>query len=296
MCPVCGGRLVWDSDENANEARTEYSEDDSAIVSYYHCANCGRDYEIADPCEEERKGEFAAYWDNIERDHVNPNGKWEFNEEVAKVFGDMLSRSIPNYDTMRELCFMVGRNFVKRDGRVADIGCSNGLASEKFIENFPYTRFVLSDVSEPMLAACREKYKDLQRVEVMCHDLRNGIFSKGYDLVISCLTLQFTPIEYRQQILQSVYDGLNKGGALILVEKVLGNSAAIDNVLVEEYYNIKRDNGYTEELIKNKRKSLEGVLVPLTASFNEHLLKQAGFSKIDCFWRCLNFCAWVAVK
>lgn len=233
------------------------------------------------------------------KDNVNPvDKKWEFNEEVTKVFGDMLSRSIPNYDTMRELCFMVGRNFVDNDGRVADIGCSNGLASEKFIEAFPRTRFVLTDVSEPMLAACTEKYRGKWNVEVRNHDLRNGIYDGdcNYNLVISCLTLQFTPIEYRQQILQSIYDGLCRGGALILVEKVLGNSATIDDVLVDEYYNIKRENGYTEELIKNKRKSLEGVLVPLTASFNEHLLRQAGFSKIDCFWRCLNFCAWVAIK
>ena len=230
-------------------------------------------------------------------DKVNPKGKkWEFDAEVTSVFGDMLSRSIPNYDTMRELCFMVGRNFVKTDGNVSDIGCSNGLASEKFIEAFPNARFFLSDVSEPMLNACRDKYDGHRNVNVMYHDLRQGIATNDNDLVISCLTLQFTPIEYRQNIIQSIYDGLNAGGALILVEKVLGNSASIDNVLVEEYYNIKREHGYTEELIQNKRKSLEGVLVPITASFNEHLLSSAGFRKVDCFWRCLNFCAWIAVK
>ena len=303
MCPFCGGRLVWDSDENANVIHSEYGEDDTAVVSFYHCSNCGRDYEISEPCEEERNGEFARYWDgrDLEKDHVNPSGKWEFNSEVTKVFGDMLSRSIPNYETMRELCFMVGRNFMSEKGVMADIGCSNGLASEKFINAFPNADFILTDVSEPMLEACKEKYKSFAHVVVRNHDLRNGIFSDGifsdgYDLIISCLTLQFTPIEYRQQILQSIYDGLNNGGALILVEKVLGNSAKIDDVLVDEYYNIKREHGYTEELIRNKRKSLEGVLVPLTASFNEYMMRQAGVSKIDCFWRCLNFCAWVAVK
>ena len=76
-------------------------------------------------------------------DKINPEGKkWEFDEEVTRVFGDMLERSIPNYDTMRELCFMVGRNFVNDGGTVSDIGCSNGLASEKFIQNFPYTELM----------------------------------------------------------------------------------------------------------------------------------------------------------
>jgi tRNA (cmo5U34)-methyltransferase len=231
------------------------------------------------------------------KDTVNPNGKkWEFDEEVTKVFGDMLSRSIPNYDTMRELCFMVGRNFVRENGIVSDIGCSNGLASDKFVNAFPNAKFYLSDVSEPMLDACRKKYEGNENVVVLNHDLRNGVPMKGNDLVIASLTLQFTPIEYRWNILQSIYDSLNPGGALILVEKILGSNARIDNILVNEYYNIKRENGYSEELIQNKRKSLEGVLVPLTSDFNEHLLTMCGFKEIDCFWRCLNFCAWVAIK
>jgi hypothetical protein len=45
---------------------------------------------------------------------------------------------------------------------------------------------------------------------------------------------------------------------------VLGNSAKIDDLFVKEYYNLKQENGYTQEQIANKRKSLEGVLVPLT--------------------------------
>ena len=48
--------------------------------------------------------------------------------------------------------------------------------------------------------------------------------------------------------------------------------------------------------IRDKRKSLEGVLVPVTAKWNEDILRQCGFRKVDCFWRCLNFAAWVAIK
>ena len=40
---------------------------------------------------------------------------------------------------------------------------------------------------------------------------------------------------------------LNDGGAFIIVEKVLGNSAKIDDLFVKEYYNLKQENGYTQE-------------------------------------------------
>lgn len=117
-----------------------------------------------------------------------------------------------------------------------------------------------------------------------------------YSVIVSCLTLQFVPIEYRQKIVSSIYKSLQKGGALFLVEKVLGNTDAIDDVMVKEYYDIKKGNAYTEEQIKSKRKSLAGSLVPLTMKMNEDLLEGAGFCKVDTFWRYLNFCGIVAVK
>lgn len=232
----------------------------------------------------------------MEKDNVKKEGKWVFDEEVTNCFSNMLERSIPNYNTMRDLCYIVGRNFIKDNGKVSDIGCSNGLASEKFINEHPNTQFILSDVSEPMLNACRERYKDNNNVTILEHDLRNGMASQNNNLVIASLTLQFTPIEYRWHILQSIYDSLSDGGALILVEKVLGSTANIDKLLVDEYYNIKRENGYTNELIESKRKSLEGVLVPLTCDFNEHLMRMCGFKEIDCFWRFLNFVGYIAIK
>lgn len=231
------------------------------------------------------------------RDETNEiNGKWKFDENVTKVFGDMLSRSIPDYDMMRELVFKIGKNFIKEGSTIVDMGCSNGLSIEEFIKAFPQNCFHLLDVSVPMLDACKDRFSDHPLVFVRNNDLRNGLPIRNFDLALSILTLQFTPIEYRQSILQDVYDKLNEGGAFILVEKVLGNSSRIDNLFVKEYYNMKKDNGYTQEQIANKRKSLEGVLVPLTASFNEHLLHQVGFKYVDCFFRCLNFSGWIAIK
>ena len=42
--------------------------------------------------------------------------------------------------------------------------------------------------------------------------------------------------------------------------------------------------------------ALEGVLVPVTASWNAELLRSAGFTDVDVFWRWLNFAGFVAIK
>ena len=134
------------------------------------------------------------------------------------------------------------------------------------------------------------------RVSIQSADLRHEFPGVTSSLVLSVLTLQFTPIEYRQQIIRRVFESLAPGGAFILVEKILGATAKLDEAFVNLFLNIKRENGYSESQIDRKRLSLEGVLVPVTARWNEELLREEGFTSVDCFWRHLNFAGWVAVK
>ncbi len=230
-----------------------------------------------------------------------PTGKWEFNEEVTSCFDEMLERSIPAYNDMRELVTKIGKRYVKVKSAIVDLGCSTGEAIKPFIQAFGVqNQYRLYDVSEPMLEETRKRYKGWLDIGVMTvenFDIRNGLPKNVFSsLVLSVLTLQFTPIEYRQKIISSIYNSLEPGGALILVEKVLGTNYEIDSMLVDEYYKIKADNAYTQEQIMAKRKSLEGVLVPITARWNEEMLKDSGFSSVDCFWRYLNFAGWVAIK
>ena len=81
-----------------------------------------------------------------------------------------------------------------------------------------------------------------------------------------------------------------------MVEKCLPNNFETSSYFDNVYYNMKKENNYSQEEINAKRKSLEGILVPLTNSFNEELFKSAGFKKIDIFWKTLNFTGWVLIK
>lgn len=240
------------------------------------------------------------------RDNINVSSEnWEFDEDVAEVFTDMLERSIPDYHTMRKLVDQVAEHFIKPNTRFVDLGCANGLSAEGIIANhYKDVISYLSDVSEPMLSKCRERYKKqieegyvhVTRLDLTKHPIGYGCFSNGCSVILSCLTLQFIPVEYRQGIIESVYSSLDKGGAFILVEKVLGNSSEIGSIFTSIYYNMKRENQYTEEQIASKRKSLEGILCPLTEEMNISMLKMAGFRKIDTFWKHLNFCGIIAIK
>jgi len=232
-------------------------------------------------------------------DNVQPEGAWEFDDQVAEVFDDMLARSIPQYTVMREAVAEIARRYSKPGTAIVDLGCSRGEALRTIRERVDdhRVRYVGTEVSEPMLAAAKRRFVDDVDVEIRKADLRDGVPLDVYPSVtVLVLTLQFTPIEYRQRIVQQAYDQLLPGGALVLVEKVLGSNAKIDADFVSIYYELKTRNGYTPEAIERKRLSLEGVLVPVTARWNEELLRMAGFATVDCFWRWMNFAGWVAVK
>lgn len=237
------------------------------------------------------------------RDHTLPEGKWTFDQGVAGVFDEMLERSIPSYETMRGLVFELGCSFVRRGdlATIVDLGASAGDAIAPFVEKYGATaRYELVEISDPFLEKLRDRFAgflEAGRLAVRKVDLRTDYPPvAGASLVLSILTLQFTPIEYRAAILRRIFESLRPGGALILVEKVLGSDAALDALFVDRYLALKARNGYSREEIDRKRLSLEGVLVPVSADWNVELLERAGFRSIDSFFRHLNFAGWIAVK
>jgi tRNA (cmo5U34)-methyltransferase len=234
------------------------------------------------------------------QDTILAEDKWQFDGPVTAVFDDMLARSIPQYDVMRRAVFDMACRHVQPSTAVVDLGCSRGEALAPLVDKFgAHNRFVGIEVSEPMLEAARARFQGLiacSVVDIRDLDLRTAYPADLASVTLSVLTLQFTPIEYRQRILRNVWQHTTAGGAFILVEKVLGATADLDALLVANYYRMKGDNGYSQEQIERKRLSLEGVLVPVTAAWNEQLLQMAGFTQIDCFWRWMNFAAWIAVK
>ena len=231
--------------------------------------------------------------------HV-PRDRWEFDQSVTDVFDDMLSRSIPQYEVMRRAVVDIASPFVRPSLGIVDLGASRGGAIEPFVNRFGAgNRFVCVEKSKPMAEALREHFAGWisnKLLTVEEEDLRSWYPDICASVTLLVLTLQFTPINYRQEILRKAFERTADDGCVILVEKVLGSGARLDDLMVAQYHRQKQANGYTAEEIERKRLALEGVLVPVTAKWNAEMLREAGFAHVDCFWRWMNFAGWIAVK
>lgn len=237
-------------------------------------------------------------------DEVMPDGAWAFDEEVTACFDDMLARSIPQYEAMRDAVTQLAVRWLRKSFNehlvpplLVDLGSSRGEAVRPIVKSGVIADFLLTEVSTPMLDAARASFVGRPQVRVTECDLRDEYpVTRPASVVTAVLTLLFTPLEYRQHIVRSAYESLEPGGALVVVEKLLPDGPTLDRAQTELYYDLKHANGYSREAIAAKRKSLEGVQVCLTDAWNRELLYGAGFAEVDCFWRWMSFAGYVAVK
>jgi tRNA (cmo5U34)-methyltransferase len=225
---------------------------------------------------------------------------FKFGKEVAVVFDDMLERSVPFYAEMQRMISEMAVDFAVEGSNVYDLGCSTGTTMLNLDAVLPpQIKFVGVDNSPEMLERCRAKLAASNFVrphELVCADLNNGVHIQNASLVLMVLTLQFIRPLHRDKLVARILQGLNENGALILVEKVIGEDSLFNRLFINYYYDLKRKNGYSELEISQKREALENVLVPYKLLENREMLIQAGFRYCDVFFKWYNFCGIIAVK
>jgi tRNA (cmo5U34)-methyltransferase len=238
--------------------------------------------------------------DNIFDTPTDAIQDFSFNSKVASVFDDMVDRSVPYYREIQRMTGQLAADFAVPGTRVYDLGCATG-TSMVLMDGSIDTDVTLVglDNSAEMLNKCREKLKDAKVTkpfELLEADLNRDVVIENASVVLLVLTLQFVRPLYRERLMKQIFDGLNPGGCVILVEKVLGESSHLNRLSIDHYYEYKKSMGYSSLEISQKREALENVLVPYRLTENLELLQRLGFNQQDTFFKWYNFCGIIAVK
>lgn len=238
--------------------------------------------------------------DEVFRDEREKVSDFKFGANVAKVFDDMVNRSVPFYGEIQRMMAELAADHAREETFVYDLGCSTGttmIGMDTLVDQD--IKFIGIDDSQEMLDKCKSKLMEIgfsRPYELRCADLGQGIKIENASVVVLCLTLQFVRPIYRERLLKDIYNGLNPGGVLILVEKILAEENNFNRDFINYYYNYKRRNNYSELEISQKREALENVLVPYKLSENITLLRDQGFAHCEVFFKWYNFAGLVAVK
>ncbi len=238
--------------------------------------------------------------DEVFKDEIEKASDFKFSENVAKVFDDMVNRSVPYYGEIQRMMAELAADHATDGSDVYDLGCSTGttmIGMDTMIK--PDIRFIGIDDSQKMLDKCKSKLLEVgfsRNYELRCADLSQGVQITNASVVVLCLTLQFVRPIYRERLLKNIYDGLNSGGILILVEKILAEDSLFNRDFIKYYYNYKRRNNYSELEISQKREALENVLIPYKLSEDITILRDTGFSHCEVFFKWYNFAGIAAIK
>ncbi|MBK1646020.1 carboxy-S-adenosyl-L-methionine synthase CmoA [Thiocapsa imhoffii] len=220
-----------------------------------------------------------------------------FDAEVARVFPDMIQRSVPGYVELVRLTGLIASRVVRPGTRCYDLGCSLGAVSREILLRTPPTVPVIAvDTSAAMIAGLRARLADTpgrERLEPLQADLATIEITQA-SLIVLNFTLQFIPLARRDELLQQLRAGLVPKGALVLAEKIELGEGAEGRFVRALHDDFKRANGYSDLAIARKRAALEQVLVPETVEQHERRLAAAGFSGWTRWFQCLDFVAWVA--
>lgn len=225
-------------------------------------------------------------------------GEWRFDHEVAQDFDQHVRRSVPFYDQVQEMVVEMSEWFVRDNMAVYDLGTSTGETIAQLQRKHTGKkdlRFVGVDNSLPMLEKARTKCTS-GNVQLLHQNLVSLSELPDAGLVTAIYSLQFLPLSERRRVLERVHRDLQEGGAVIIVEKVRGETSLFEDMWLELYWDMKNRSGLNAEQVLAKARSLRGVLVPLTVSENIQLLREAGFSSVDVFLKWYNFAGFVAVK
>ena len=157
--------------------------------------------------------------------------QFEFDEDVASVFDDMLSRSVPHYDEMLNLTTSFALKYLDDNSTIYDLGCSTattliniGKQHNKDLK----LNLIGIDTSEAMLNQAKHKSKAYGiDIEFINNDIFDVDFKKS-NVIISNYTLQFIRPLQREKLIKKIYDSLKIGSIFIFSEKVITNDKILN--------------------------------------------------------------------
>ena len=244
-------------------------------------------------------GRFDSETDTVYSDGATSTEPFSFDEAVARVFPDMIRRSVPGYTTIVPMIGLIAARFARPATACYDLGCSLGAVTLAMRHSIPHSqgRIIAVDNAQSMIDRCQHyiALDDGQLpVELMCADIREIDYQPASVVALN-FTLQFIPVPERAPLLERLRKSLEPGGALILSEKIAfadGDEQALHETLHRDF---KRAQGYSEMEISRKRNALEEVLIPETLETHRQRLLDAGFARVTLWQQSLNFISLLAL-
>jgi tRNA (cmo5U34)-methyltransferase len=238
--------------------------------------------------------------DSLYADPIAELDAFKFDDKVVNVFPDMIRRSVPGYGAIISAIGLLAGRFCQDNSRCYDLGCSLGAATLSMHQHITAKDAVIIavDNSEAMIKQLRKSLPANTtgiEIDVYCADIRDIDISNASVVVLN-FTLQFLPLEDRNEFLRKIYLGMLPGGILILSEKLQFADRQQQTLQMDMHHAFKKSQGYSDLEISQKRSALENVLISETFAQHQQRFAEVGFSSAEVWFQYFNFASMIALK
>ena len=165
-------------------------------------------------------------------------------------------------------------SFVPRTARrILDLGTGDGRLLALLRIDRPGAEGVAVDFSPTMLAAARERFREVAAVRVVEHDLDEPLPPLGkFDVVVSSFAIHHCTDERKRSLYGEIFGLLEPGGVFLNLEHVASATPALHQRFLDAL-------GTTSEDPSNR-------LAPVEIQLR--WLREIGFEDVDCYWKWLE--------
>jgi tRNA (cmo5U34)-methyltransferase len=238
--------------------------------------------------------------DTIYQRQQNKVDDFCFNRQVVDVFPDMIERSVPGYVNIIDGVGRLAAKFTVAKSNVYDLGCSLGAVSLSIAKHNQQheIQIIGIDNSPAMVERCQRNVDsytyttpiNIKEADIVDFEINNA------SVIVMNFTLQFIEPELRNKLMSKLFDALLPGGILILSEKIKLGNEVMDSAVIELHHDFKRENGYSNLEISQKRTALENVMILDEYSLHEKRLLKTGFDAVSIWYQQFNFVSFFAIK
>jgi tRNA (cmo5U34)-methyltransferase len=209
---------------------------------------------------------------------------WTFkNKGVAKEFDTHVRESLPWYDLVSGAVAHTVRHYLPENGVMYDIGASTGNIGKLLDESLTARKAKLISIENAAeMAEHFEAQGTLEIADCTTYDYQ------PFDVATIFLVLMFLTMEQRQNLIANLIAKCNKGGAIIIVDKIETKANYIGTINRRLTLAGKVATGVSPEQIIAKELSLAGIQRPLQANELPDIAEQ--------FFRFGEFAGWIIEK
>jgi tRNA (cmo5U34)-methyltransferase len=209
---------------------------------------------------------------------------WTFkNKGVAKEFDTHVRESLPWYDLVSGAVAHTVRHYLPENGVMYDIGASTGNIGKLLDESLTARKAKLISIENAAeMAEHFEAQGTLEIADCTTYDYQ------PFDVATIFLVLMFLTMEQRQNLVANLIAKCNKGGAIIIVDKIETKANYIGTINRRLTLAGKVATGVSPEQIIAKELSLAGIQRPLQANELPEIAEQ--------FFRFGEFAGWIIEK